>query len=113
MIQLFIEQQTGHADYGIEGSSYLMAHIGQELGLCPGGRFGLLFGLLQVLFRPLSLRHLGYALGQKMIALIKDHLLADEHQGDKKAEGGCNQGIVDLTQKLLFPDEEEEYCPNA
>jgi len=90
-----------------------MAHIGQELGLGPGGRFGFFLGLLKVLLGPLSLRYLGYAHGQQMIAIIKDHLLADEHQGDKKAEGGCDQGIIDLTEKLLFPDEEEEDGSNA
>ena len=44
-IKLCLQHQPGHAQNGIHRRADLMGHIGQKLGLGPGGRFGQLFGM--------------------------------------------------------------------
>jgi len=43
-------EQLQHAEHAVHGSADFVAHVGQELGLGPGGGLGLLLGLLQFLF---------------------------------------------------------------
>ena len=88
-----------------------MAHIGQELGFGFGGRFSSLLGLLQILLSAFSLCHLRYAHGQQAIALIKDHLLADEHQYDEKAEGCGDRVVVGLAQGFLSQTKSRNTAP--
>ena len=44
------EQQLGHAQHAVERGADLVAHVGHELGLQPGGRQRLLAALAQTLF---------------------------------------------------------------
>ena len=52
--ELRVQHQLGHADDAVHRGPDLVAHVGQELALGPGGRLGGLLGLTQPGLRPLA-----------------------------------------------------------
>ncbi len=76
LVQLGLQRQVGHADDGVHRRADLVAHVGQEVALGPGGLLGDLLGFPQLVLRQLGLGYvLGHAIHVGRLAIsIPDHI---------------------------------------
>ena len=104
-VQVGLQGQVAHADDGVHGGADLVAHVGQEIALGPGGGLGGGPGLLELPFGPVPVQGDGDGLGDAPQGL---HRLGDELGPGKEGHDPHHpalhhQGMAHKTHQAVTP----------